>query len=341
MKTKNQFNCKNIFMIAAIFLAVLFISCVSTQVENVEDASLAFEKELFSSDRYIAQRGYGPSRDSAKNAALAGISRYFSQAIRVKSEERVSITNDETISTIDEETFVESQTELFAVHYLDAKQNEVTGEWECAAYIDRDEAWQIYEPQIEMDAQRFRDLYSMASKETDPLKSALYLVNAKKTAVRSELAIKLNFAAILYPASGAAYWDLSEQLGSVDGAVRRAVAKCATYTVCEPDEATLRGGINSALNSDGFPVVQSGSDAQYVCRMSVKENEQVMQAGTFYTPQVEVTFTKGGVAVASYAFSVSRTGASNPSVAKQRAYNAVASELNRSLIQNLSAISEN
>lgn len=318
----------------------VFMSCVSTQVENVEDASLAFEKELFSSDRYIAQRGYGPSRDSAKNTALANISRYFYQSIKVRSEERVRITNSGTDSTIDEETFIESQTELFAVRYLDAVQDE-KGEWQCVAYIDRDEAWQIYEPQIEMDAQRFRDLYSMASKETDPLKSALYLVNAKKTAVRSELAIKLNFAAILYPASGAAYWDLSEQLGSVDGAVRRAVAKCATYTVCEPDEATLRGGINSALNGDGFPVVQSGSDAQYVCRMSVKENEQVLQAGTFYTPQVEVTFTKDGVAVASYAFSVSRTGASNPSVAKQRAYNAVASELNRSLIQNLSAISEN
>lgn len=318
----------------------VFMSCVSTQVENMEDASLAFEKELFSSSKYIAQRGYGPTRDSAKNAALANISRYFYQSIKVKSEERVRITDSGTDSTIDEETFIESQTELFAVHYLDAMQ-EAKGEWQCVAYIDRDEAWQIYGKQIERGVNSFSDLYNMASRENDDLKSALYFINAKKIATKNELASKLDFSAVLYPTSTAMYAEISDMLGSVDAHVRKAVSKCATYIVCEPDETTLHGGINSSLNGDGFPVVQSEKNAQYVCRMSVKENEQVLQAGTFYTPQVEVTFTKGGVAVASYAFSVGRMGASNPSVAKQRAYNAVASELNRSLIQNLSAISEN
>lgn len=328
---------KNIFIVVAVLFTILSVSCVSTQVE---DEISSFEKELFSSSKYIAQRGYGTTHESAKNAALANISRYFYQSIKVKSEERVRITDSGTDSTIDEETFIESQTELFAVHYLDAVQDE-KGEWQCVAYIDRDEAWQIYEKQIERGANAFSDLYVMASGENDDLKRALYFINAKKIAVKNELASKLDFSAVLYPPSTAMYAEVSDMLGSVDAHVRKAVSKCATYIVCEPYEDTLHGGISAVLSSDGFPTVEKESDAKYICRMNVYENKQTLNAGVFYTPKVEIFFLRDGSTAASYEFTAKRTGASDANIARQRALNAVVSELKESMIENLSVASNN
>jgi tetratricopeptide (TPR) repeat protein len=46
--------------------------------------------------------------------------------------------------------------------------------WQTAAYLDRGEAWAVYEPRFKKQADAFRALYHAAETETDPFKKALH-----------------------------------------------------------------------------------------------------------------------------------------------------------------------
>ena len=99
----------------------------------------AFAEDFLNNSSYIAQTGYGVTKESAENAALAAISKFFQMNIEVKAEEQTTVTNAGANSTMTEEVFVNSQTELFAVHYTKPRFDKKQKQYEVTAYIDRAE----------------------------------------------------------------------------------------------------------------------------------------------------------------------------------------------------------
>ena len=91
------------FAVIFIFLFILWVPLLAEDILN--------------NPAYIAQLGYGSTKDSAESNALAALSKFFQMNISVQAKEQTILNDSDFETTLSEEVFVQSYTELFAVHY--------------------------------------------------------------------------------------------------------------------------------------------------------------------------------------------------------------------------------
>ena len=290
----------------------------------------AFAEDFLNNSSYIAQTGYGATKESAENAALAAISKFFQMNIEVKAEERTTVTNVGANSTMTEEVFVNSQTELFAVHYTKPRFDKKQKQYEVTAYIDREEAWRIYEPKIEDSVQSFEQFYSNAISQSDNLSKIIGLSRASKEAKRGELIKKLDFALILNPDRAEKYSETRNKISDIEAAIRKLAKNCSVSVKVSSDhEERISKSVKESFSKLGIKNLTE--NAEYLCSVEISENVQSLPAGTFFTPSFTIQIEKMGEVIYSVSRQLKKIGAKNEAVAKQRAFSAVAGEIQKSL----------
>ena len=108
---------------------------------------------------YIAGKGYGESPTAARQAALGEVAAFFTAKVAVETKEMVEVSDSKSSSRMRQETFVSTQTELFSVRYGEPHYLEGQKLWECVAYINRREAWEIYRQKFGPLVETFASLY--------------------------------------------------------------------------------------------------------------------------------------------------------------------------------------
>ena len=142
----------------AVIFIFLFILCFPLLAEDI-----------LNNPAYIAQLGYGSTKDSAESNALAALSKFFQMKVSVQAKEQTILNDSNFETTLSEEVFVQSYTELFAVHYSKSKYAKKQKQYEVIAYIDRKEAWIIYEPKINDCTSQFEQFYFDAISKNDAI----------------------------------------------------------------------------------------------------------------------------------------------------------------------------
>jgi hypothetical protein len=285
---------------------------------------------------------------SAQNDGVAQISRWITSQIETSQSSRLSITerNGESGESrqTGEETFVSSQTNLFAVRYApDPWYNAAEKQWETVAYIDRDEAWIIYEPQVRQRSDAFTKLYNAAETEAEPFRKFFQYQRAQAYAVQ-ELDSYFRFAEILNPQKARSFANVIESISAIPQRIDQSRANASIFVDCPVDYNGMTAtALTQVLSGEGFPVARSQPAASAVCIASVDEGLQTLPAGTFYTPAVRISITgTSGSPLFSCTISVQeRIGAVNPDVAKNRGYTALAGVIRRSFHGELVAGSGN
>jgi hypothetical protein len=161
----------------------LFLSCATVNKPEVPGWVLDMHK-IYPNEQYVAQRGYGFDHQSAQVSALEGISRYFSTHIESEMRELITVTDTGSSSILKDETFIQSQTNLFAVNYTKTWYNKSSGQWEIVAYINRNEAWELYEPELKRKNDAFRAMYDEAERKNEPFQKILFYSNANNIAIK-------------------------------------------------------------------------------------------------------------------------------------------------------------
>jgi hypothetical protein len=233
--------------------------------------------------------------------------------------------------SFDEQVFVQSQTKLFAVRYTDPYQNPQTGEWETLAYIDRAEAWTIYEPVLRQEAEPFLSLYRTAEAESESVRQISLYGAAHKAALEfvPDFSRELSFARILKPKAAEQFDGVITAAASVPQKISGARSRSTIFIQCNSDsDGMIYTAVSKALSAQGFPVTTNRDTAAVLCEVNISENRQTLPAGTFYTTGVNIVLN--GKTQALYSFSASvdeRIGANSPDVARRRAYSAIAYKL--------------
>ena len=134
-------------------LAVFLIGCASAPSTQPPWAGSAQNvNRVYPQDKYIAQKGTGAEREMAQVNAIAAISRYFESEVasRVSSVQVITQQNgvDEAYLRVEESGLIQSAVSLFALRQSETWFNKTENQWETVAYIDRDEAWTIFEPRL-------------------------------------------------------------------------------------------------------------------------------------------------------------------------------------------------
>ena len=323
---------KPIFLICC--TVTLLFSCASAPaVRNSTVSEVSFEQTLFSSPAYIAVRGYGQDVVSAEGNALAGVSRYFSSRISVNTVEKTLVTDDGAKRRLEDVTHILSDTTLFAVRYTKAQFNKEQKNYEVIAYINREEAWQIYAPKVQHAANAFSGLYNRGTQQSSDFMQALFLLQARESAESSHLLSVLQFAYALYPESIDMFADVQDSLNSLPVMLKKTQAQHVIAVHCIGDnQSQITAAVQEILADLGFPVTADQPAARYVCAVELTENKKELPAGIFFTPSVTVTiFENKQTQLFSYSKTFNRIGASTEAAAKQRMVHTVVTELQHSL----------
>jgi hypothetical protein len=317
---------------AAWFLAVFVVSCAGTP-QNTEAPAWARNVEAaYPRAAYIAQRGEGKTRQDAELAALNAISFYFESEINAEESTRQSWTERDgatsTESRTETSTLVRSQTRLVAVRYAeDAWVNNRV--WQTVAFIDRGEAWTVYEPQAAKVRDGLLAMVAAAEDEQDPFSRALRFSAAAAYGDGADFTAVRGFAQVLHPAQAAALFAEADALrAALPERIDRARRGAAVFIDCPGDlDGLVYNAALAAFGAEGFPVERRRAAASAVCLIRVDEGAQKQEGGTTYYPALTGTVNGSRGAVFSFTAKAPRQGAMNPELAKRRAYTALAAAL--------------
>ncbi|MDR1129035.1 MAG: hypothetical protein LBL20_06965 [Treponema sp.] len=306
------------------------LSCASSPPQPpawVLDAEVVYPAEA-----YIAQPGRGSDRRMAELAGIQAISRWFASEVKSSVSAGRSYSEQDGAASqstqVDEQVFVQSQTQLFAVRYTEAWYNERASEGEVLAYIDRAEAWAIYEPALRQKADAFRSLYRAAEADAESIKQ-FYLYQAAR-AIAPELEQMLGFASVLYPGRAAAFHGVRDTIAELPQKTDSARTNADIYIDCPADqERTLYAALARVFGGLGFPIRQDSEAASAVCATRINENMQQLEAGTFYAPGITLSLTGKTGPLFTWNAAAQRTGAFNTEIARNRAYAALAREIEK------------
>jgi hypothetical protein len=309
---------------------LLLCACATTK----QPPAWAFDAEAaYPPDKYIAQKGRGADRQKAELSALEALSRYFVTEVRSATSAAGSYREkDGDVSrgiSVDEQVFVRSQTKLFAVRYAEAWRNPSLGEWETLAYIDRAEAWGLYEPGLRQKAGPFESAYGAAQAEAEPLKR-LYLYSRCRL-MAAELPALLEFAQILYPPGATRYSGMGKAAADLAQKIDEARGAARVYIDCPVDfEGALSGALGRAFGEAGLTLEKDKARAAVVCAVEVQGNAQKQQEAVFYRPALTVTLKGKTETLFTWNTAADRAGGFNPDVAKRRAYAGLAQKIGES-----------
>ncbi len=297
------------------FITVIFIFLISPIIAV----------DYLNNPAYIAQRGFGESEQIAKQNALAEISKFFQMSISVEASEKTKVTDVTDAgsqSELSENIFVNSQTELFAVHYTKAKYIKKQKLYELTAFIDRTEAWQIYEQKLESAVKPFEKLYQYAESQNENILKITGFSKALENANQNELEKKLDFAVILYPDSYDLYETARNHLSEIEPLIKKLCKRTFVNVVCEDDfEGRVQKSAEETFSKIG---IGTSKNAEYETVVKVLENESKLPAGFFFTPSFSVEIAKNGNVLFSSSGQLKKAGAKDETIAKQRAYSALA-----------------
>lgn len=296
-------------------------------------AAVLQAEDYLANPSYIAQSGRGQTEEAARQNALSELSKFFQMTVSVRTTGKTVMEHSDSGTAakknLSSEVSVHSRTELFAVHYTKAKYDKRQKTYEVVAFIDRNEAWDIFKPKLEETVQRFSLFYSAAEDEADVLLRTLAFQKAAAYAEQSKMQADFDFAAVLYPASSALYERTRSQLAGIVPCIQNGFSACPLEIVCNSDfENIVKNWAGGFFSGIGIPLESHGG---YKCLIDISENKSVLPAGTFYKPSFVVQIEKDGRTIFSAAGETGKNGAKNERLARQRAYSALAECVEKTL----------
>lgn len=289
----------------------------------------------FPAKLYIAQTARAGKAKAAQAAAVEELSRYISAQVESNLETSLSIFSDGN-SAVENESVshtvrIVSNTKLFALRTTSPYYDKKSGEWICAAYIKRDEAFAAYKPRVEQAKSEFYEFLNKA-KNSHPLEGLAYFKCAEEKGASFLEALEL--VAIISPKEHAAYSMDRTAVAQVPVLARQARLSCTIKVNVVGDyEGAVKNALLKSFEGLGFTVAETGF---YAARAVVEQNLRGNESEGFELyPAVEVFIAQGG-AKESAVFSA-RIQEKTFAWTKTRALQTALSKLSRKIEEELSS----
>jgi hypothetical protein len=172
---------------------------------------------------FVTGRGAGRTREAAEAAAVADIARVFGVSVSSNVSSKESLHSENGASTeareLNSETLTRTYIQLFNLRYAEPWWNGRTRQWETAGYINREEAWQIYEPRLKQSLDVFSNLTEAAGRERDATKR--YRLLSRAQGISGETTQMLNYASVLAPEQSESYQSLRKEIAALPAELAR------------------------------------------------------------------------------------------------------------------------
>ncbi|WP_296330836.1 LPP20 family lipoprotein [uncultured Treponema sp.] len=341
---------KYLFLIFAVLTTVLllFVSivllagCASTAGSGSIPDWMTDYRTVYPETQYIAQRGRADSEQTAKTEAVAQIARYFQTSVNANLKTSIqSVTSGDSISettSVVNDVDVMSQVDLFAVEYTDPYYFNKEKKWYCVAYIERDKAWNQYQPTVENAKTEFYSMKKKADAESDPLtKCSLY---GKSWYSGKKFLEKLEYARILNSQKERAYSDDRKTVSEVPALIAGEKEKCTVYLDVKGDWGNvITSSLSKTLSDQGFKIAKNPKEANYTAHTEV-ENNAIGNDPIQVQPSLDLKIVSrtGKTVFANQTKSEKKTIAYTLENAQKKAYPLLAEECEKSISTELSKL---
>jgi hypothetical protein len=318
-------------IIVLVIFTILLLSCAGVpSTPATWDVSPTAIRQVYPDGRYIAQRGSGINREAAEVNAATQIASFFNTQVSYQFEERFREENGNVQSIVDIETVVISYINLFGLRYAsDAYYDRRSKQWITVAYIDRNEAWQIYEPRFKRLTESFHQLFQSAENEIDPFRKVLTLIAAQNFIRTSEFQNDEIFGQILYPTRmNETFANMRTQIARLPELLNNARRNVSIFIGCADDfESIITNAFSQKFIEIGFPITRDRDSASAVCTITINEGRQQRELGIFYHPSLQAVISNTTGVLSTFNVEGERVGAVLPDVAKRRAYQSLADKV--------------
>jgi hypothetical protein len=252
-------------------------------------------------DLYLTGTGEGRSEEEARTRALAQISRFFqttvddTQELRYAYEKTLSGPVENT--ALSQKAVVASEADFFGVRFAET-YFEKNGNVRALAYIDREDALEVYDMRIAACLAQVNELLKGYENSPHPLAAIPRLQEARTSAALAE---KLaGIAMLINPDASDHYRGITAiqpRLDSVIDANKARLTACVSIN----DERfrSLAHRAAEAAKNEGFVIV--GNGGVYTLEITVTPNESKAANNFIVQPEVAVVFkAQDGSPVASW-----------------------------------------
>ena len=307
------------FPIIAVFLALIFAPCANAAMPGSVPTWVTNFRAVFLAETYIAALGVSDSSSGAKAEATADLARYFKTSVSADS------------NAID----IQSQVEMLAVEYTEPYHFKKEKKWYCAAFIERDKAWEQCKPAVESAKSGFYAMKNSADSESDPLtKSRLY---AKAQKSGDNFLQKLEMARLVNPTKESAYSADRKAVSQMPALVASEREKCSVCLDIAGDFGNIMAAcVSKALANGGFKIAKTKKEAAYIATALVQDNA-IGSDPISITPSVDlkVLGKNGKTALAVQAAAPSKTVSYTLDNARKKAYPLLAQETEQAILNKL------
>lgn len=222
-------------------------------------------KSVYPNSKYIAQRGSGDSAEKSKTDAISQIARYFQTSVNANLTTTLSsVANQNQIqesTKVVDEVQVASEISLFAVETTEPFYFKKDKKWYCVAFIDREAAWNQYEPQIQDAKSAFMGFYEKAENESEPFYKIEFYESAQGET--ENLLEKLEYGRILNPEEEKKYSVDREKVASIPAKIVQEKQNIKVSVNVVGDYSNIiKSALISTFSESGFNV---GDDGNYIC----------------------------------------------------------------------------
>jgi hypothetical protein len=294
--------------------------------------------------KFLTGRGTGRTREEANNAAIRQISQTFGVSVSIKDEDRASLStrNGRTDMRRDltQESVVSVYTELFNLKYAEQWWNPQARQWETLVYIDREEAWRIYEPRLRSAAAAFLEAFGAADTAGPLSQYRNYRAAARLGGEAGGVKDALAYAQVLHPGKAGVgdYKKAQDALAALPVRIQAALDGAILTVECEGDfENIVTSAIIEAFRKGGFKAAAGKTRGSNRAVVKIAENSEKLEAGTFYAPRLTLTVYGSDKALFSWSANAARKGAWDANAAKRGRWNALAEEINQTMLRDFNA----
>ena len=274
-RMRNSAFSAGILLLITLCATLLLVGCASTSGSGSMPNWMTDYRTIYPDTQYIAQRGRADSEATAKTEAVAQIARYFQTSVNANLKTSIqSVTSGEGVSettTVVNDVDVMSQVDLFAVEYTDQYYFKKEKKWYCMAYIEREKAWNQYQPTVENAKTEFYSMKKNADAESDPLtKCSLYGKTWNSGKVFLE---KLEYARILNSQKERGYSDDRKTVSEIPALIAGEKEKCTVYLDVKGDWGNvISSSLSKTLSDQGFKIAKIPKEANYTAHTEVENN---------------------------------------------------------------------
>lgn len=327
--------------IAAFILSLVSFSCASNKQSTkplwADDATI---NQVYPNELYIARIGTSQDEDKSLLFADAELSSYFSRqvsseikAVKVLTNKN-GVTSDE--STITQNVSSKSYVQLFNVAHTTPWYDKSVKKYVCCAYINRAEAWRMYESNVIQAKQTFYSIFNKANDEKDLLKKSVLLVKCKNAA--NEYVVTLDTGRVLYSSGVAKYEGDRDVLSSIDQQIISAKLNSIMKVSVKNDSYNkISYVVTSILRNQGYEV--SDTNYLYLVTVVVKPNKVTHKDTHSITAEPGITLTINNRQETVFAYAKTTEHVTGYSDAEKfvnnKIYSALEKELNSSLSDEL------